>query len=72
MLHTKLISTAIQSMEYNRKSHTLKVTFVNSPTVVYEYAGVSRYMADVLRFSQAPGKVFGTKIRGKYDFVKVC
>ncbi len=71
MLHTKLTSTAIESMEYNRKSRTLKVTFVTSPTVVYEYANVSRYMADVLRFAEAPGRVFGSKIRNRYAMNKV-
>lgn len=71
MLTTKLASTAIESMEYNRKTRTLSIVFHSNTNIVYQYHNISRYMADVLRFSKFPGKTFRAKIRNKYQFTKV-
>lgn len=62
-------STVISSMDYDKHTSTLKITFVSG--LVYEYKNVPEEIYEAMRTSGAKGIYFNENIKGRYDFEKM-
>jgi len=68
-LIAELKSTNLREAEYDPFMKTLILRFHTGGD--YEYMEVDRYVYDDLTKAESAGRFFHTKIRGKFDFLKV-
>jgi hypothetical protein len=70
---TACVSSQIESFGYHEASQTLAIKFPGkgvSPGSVYHYADVPADVFEAMKAAESVGKFFGSKIRGRYVYVK--
>jgi hypothetical protein len=67
---THVQSSAIDSLDYDERTHSLRATFRSSGRR-YVYRNVPQYLYDALLFADSIGAFFNAHIRDRFPFEEV-
>ena len=69
MERTSVSSSNISAIGYEAETQTLEVEFLNGS--IYQYAGVSVDVYEVMMNADSKGKYLNANIKGRYPFTKL-
>jgi hypothetical protein len=69
---TNVNSSLIKAIGYNSLTEQLSVVLKNSPSIAYNFSGVSCSTANQLVEAPSKGQFFNTNIRGRFPTTKTA